>query len=228
MRSNKRSCSVFPIKDIETRKTTIRFAYGQTLQNNSLTTEKKATKEQIDFRTKIIQGYAELIQRYVDQGWKAYLVTFMFISLPGGNRAIISQMTDDVTRVYSTFITRVVRNPHSPFYRRALPVLVGCSDSPVAKRKGQSLASVAINDGLHFHAILLVPGTSRLKQGVKAHFRKCASLYLKNDRPVREINVRKITSNLGFVVDYALKAFKRGKVDRDHVLVLPRAESEFS
>jgi hypothetical protein len=49
-----------------------------------------------DFRMKIIQEYANFVQRYIDKGWKPYIITFMFKDLSGGMEAILSQMEDEV------------------------------------------------------------------------------------------------------------------------------------
>lgn len=61
----------------------------------------------------LIAGYSELIRRRIDDGFNSYLLTFMFRSLHGSAKTLLVQMNDEVQRVYSTFVTRVVRNPKS-------------------------------------------------------------------------------------------------------------------
>jgi hypothetical protein len=67
----------------------------------------QAIWESIAQRTKLIGGYAELIQRSMDHGFNAYFLSFMFKPLPGPRKAILSQMSEEVQRVYSTFVTRL-------------------------------------------------------------------------------------------------------------------------
>ena len=84
--------------------------------------------------------------------------------------AIINQMTDEIERVYATLVTRVVRKPRSPKSADRLPVFVGFADLPVAKRERKQLREVTLNDGLHYHGILLMPGRSRLRNGRRVSF----------------------------------------------------------
>jgi hypothetical protein len=61
----------------------------------------------------LIRGYSQWVQEYVDKGWNAFLLTFMFQPMGGGNRAILNSMAAEVERVYSALITRVVRRPNA-------------------------------------------------------------------------------------------------------------------
>ena len=120
----------------------------------------------------LIKGYSEWIDKYVDQGWNAFLMTLMFKPLTGGHKAIMDQMNDEVDRVYSTFLTRVMRNPRSDLWKYHTPVLIAVHDRPVARQQKQKLHNVTINDGMHMHGILVVPWDSRLKRDVVSHFEK--------------------------------------------------------
>jgi len=179
----------------------------------------------------LIMGYSQWIQRYIDHlGWNAFLMTFMFKPLKGNDGALMSQMSDEVDRVYSTFLTRVVRKPTSDLLRYwdlskyKIPVLVAVPDRPVVKRSKQSLKDVQINNGLHMHGILVVPWQSRLRRDVESHFQKYEKMYVKN-RLLR-LNVKPIRSNVGSVVDYAFKSIKTRKFDHDDILVFPKSTAE--
>jgi hypothetical protein len=104
-----------------------------------------------------------MVSTYISGGWNAYLVTFMFKPLPGSRHAIINQMRRGVEAFYATLVTRVVRYNRSNTRQHLLPRLIGAPDVPVFKRAKQSVSDVCINDGLHFHAIVLIPETCRLK-----------------------------------------------------------------
>src|SRR6202521_2992158 len=86
---------------------------NSTNPTNPIISTNPTNSNSANFRIRIIQGYADLFQRYIDQSWKAYIITFMFNSLPGGKQALFNQFNQEVTRVYSNFVTRVVRNPKS-------------------------------------------------------------------------------------------------------------------
>jgi hypothetical protein len=181
-----------------------------------------------DFKIKIIQEYTNFVQRYIDKGWKPYIITFMFTNLPGGMEAILSQMEDEVMRVYSTFITRVVRNPRSALFKDALPILLGCPDRPVRKNKKSTVDDVKINDGLHVHGILIVPKQSRLSHGAKKHFRLNERFYVNEHHRIERIHLKRIKFTPEEATKYALKGLKRGWVNYERIIVLPRAKSELS
>jgi hypothetical protein len=174
-----------------------------------------------------VQAYSQWIQRYVDiYGWIPFLMTFMFKPLKGKQEAVMHQMNDEVDRVYSTFLTRVIRKPNSVYqkYFCSRPVLIAVPDRPVPKHKKQRLRDVTINDGRHMHGILVVPWASRLRQDVASHFKQCSKLYVKN-RLLR-LDVRAIESNLPGVVDYAFKSMKGKEFGSDNIVIFPKSEAE--
>src|SRR6266446_9124816 len=105
----------------------------------------------------------------------------MFKPLGGGDKAALNKMMDEVERVYSTFITSVVRKPHSKYQKESRPILIVAPDRPVLKNEKQKLRDVKINGGVHMHGILLVPGRSRLKEGVETHFKTHENRYVRNN-----------------------------------------------
>ncbi|MFL5122741.1 MAG: hypothetical protein ACJ8C8_20015, partial [Microvirga sp.] len=105
-----------------------------------------------------IEGFGELVRTRMDEGWSASMMTFMFHQLRGSAGSSRSVMHDEIGRVYSTLLTRVTRDPRKPASSGSLPVLIGSLDLPVYKRRTKdSFADVAVNGGLHAHAVLLVP-----------------------------------------------------------------------
>ncbi len=169
-------------------------------------------------RLKLIQAYSDLFGRYVDEGWAPFLLTLMFKALSGGSR--LPQMNDEVERIYSTLLTRVVRRPLSTFYRNQIPILISTPDLAVRKCKRQKLSDFSLNGGLHVHGILLMPPRTRLKGDLVSHFSENKHLYQSN-RLLR-LDIRAIDSNLPYVTDYVFKSVKHRKFDFDDVLILPR------
>jgi hypothetical protein len=148
-------------------------------------------------------------------------MTFMFKQLSGN---IKIKMADEVTRVYSTLLPRVIRNPRSPFTKDSRPLLLAVFDVPAVKHHHQKLQHQEINNGLHMHAILVIPRKSRLKTDVVSHFEEHGDIYVKN-RLLR-LHVEAIHSRPDTVVDYVFKSIKHGKLDLDDILILPKASSE--
>jgi hypothetical protein len=194
---------------------------------NSFANPIAANSQESISHTDLIIGYTELIKQRVQDGWRPYLITFMFNQLPGSPSAVIKQMQDEVDRVYATFVTRVVRKPRSPQSADRLPVFVGYADLPVPKREKKELRSITLNDGLHYHGILLMPAQSRMRTGLAFHFMKYHRLYLKDRSRLDRLHVRPIDTDPGYVVRYALKALENGRLPYDDcVLVLPKSVTE--
>ena len=178
---------------------------------------------------KLINAYAEMTQTYINEGFEPYLTSFMFNIKRLGSRDPHSQVIDEVTRVYSNFITRVVRDPKQVRDSEYRPVLIGVPDYPVFKwTNGTKKRMQANNEGVHLHGILLIPPFNRLKVGVKDHFKIKRKSYIGPDFPLSRIDVQHIESDIPFTVDYVFKSLKRNWCGRDDILVLPKSRKEVS
>jgi hypothetical protein len=136
-------------------------------------------------------------------------------------------MKQEIQRVYSTLITRVHRKPRTAAPDE-LPVFIGAVDLPVNKSDRSSAPLVRCNAGLHFHALILIPDRSRLRDPLQDHFHSCAHLY-GIDGAISKIDVRPVVDGYERVVDYVFKTIKRGRVSYDEgVLILPRARDELT
>jgi hypothetical protein len=108
-----------------------------------------------------------------------------------------------------------------------LPVLIGAVDLPVYKRDKASGPMVLCNGGLHVHALLLMPPTSRLKGSLTDHFREKPELYVGPGRSIQRIHVRPVVRDHERVVDYVLKTVLNGRLSYDDaMLVRPRSRGE--
>jgi hypothetical protein len=152
---------------------------------------------------------------YLSLEWEAYFLTFLFCHIPGPAPEKLRQMHKEIVRFYGTLASWVVRNPRSPKCAYLLPRAVFFPDGRCYKRQKQALRDVSINDGLHFHGLVLVPKKSRLKVPFLQHL-----------RDKRRSHAEPIWDHERFVADYAGKAVKRGRVSYDDVLVLPRTGKE--
>ena len=172
-----------------------------------------------------INCFTELIEKRVTgEGWNGYFMTFMFHPLPGNTQAKLQSMKDAVYRFYSTFLTRVVRKPKSVFHAGDRPLFFAAPDYPVPKRRKQSPSDFAINDGLHFHGIMVVPLKSCLKEDLIGHLQSRFLTYVKS--PLKRIETVLIEDRVGFVTDYAFKSVKRNRFSVDDVILLPKSRAE--
>jgi hypothetical protein len=177
-------------------------------------------------KTTLVDGYTQLITDRIRDGWSCHLVTILFSQLPGPRGAILNRMKDEVQRVYSTLLTRVHRKPRTAS-TGDLPVLLGAADLPVYKRDRTSTPAVLCNGGLHFHALVLIPPKSRLRESLADHFQNKWELYAGSGKSIQRIDVRPVVEGHERVVDYVLKTVLNGRLSYDEaVLVLPRARGE--
>ena len=83
------------------------------------------------------------------------------------------------------------------------------------------------NGGLHFHAILALPPSSRLKGSVVDHFASRADRYAGPNRLVANVHVVPVTHDINRVADYVFKSVTRRRIsEEDGLLVLPRTRGE--
>jgi hypothetical protein len=90
----------------------------------------------------------------------------------------------------------------------------------------KGLSEVTINDGLHFHGLILVPTKSRLKVPFLQHLRDKKRSYGRGY--ILTTHAEPIWDQQRFVADYGGKAVKRGRLSYDDVLVLPKTGAEMS
>ena len=178
-------------------------------------------------RVKLITGFNSMIIDRVQAGWQPYFVTYVFRHISGGTSKRARIMTDEVCRVYSQLLTRIVRDPNAPSYQQLLPYLMASPDLPVPKTGSKaSVRELTINGGLHFHGVLVLPPENRCRLGrhLLAHLHENQSLYCPADFPLLRIDVRSMSTPV--LAEYVLKQFKRGNVDYGDILILPRSRSE--
>ena len=111
-------------------------------------------------------------------GFRLESISHVMFRPSSGN--VMIKMADEVTRVYSTLLPRVVRNPRSRFTKESRPLLLAVPDLPVSKHQKQKPQHEKINNGLHMHGILVVPCKSRLKTDIVTHFNQLENTYVKN------------------------------------------------
>jgi len=172
-----------------------------------------------------VSGFTRMVIDRLADGWSAYLVTVVFRHLPGQRQVVLNRMKEELTRVYATLVTRVHRKPKT-VPTDELPALIAVADLPVFKWDRVNSPS-SCNEGLHYHAILMVPADTRLRQSVVDHFQSHADLYAGPRKLIEKIHVVPVNHDPDRVVDYVFKSVTNRRVSYDEaILVLPRTRSE--
>ncbi len=179
---------------------------------------------EISSRLDLLNAYGDWVANWVQQGWDAYLVTFMFHNLSGPINSQITQMHQEVTTLFTKLITRMVRKPRSSVWAPYRPKGVFIPDLPVVKRIKTPLKDAISNNGLHMHGIVLANRWCRLTDPLDIHFSEKRRTYVAGK--IRSIDVAPITKRPEYTTEYAGKGLKRPCFNPDHVLILPRALSE--
>jgi hypothetical protein len=179
-------------------------------------------------RRKLVESWCDFVEERVSEGWTPYFLTFQFREIGGPRQHVADEMEKNVERVYTTFLTRVVRNPTSRRSVGKRPIWIACPDYPVRKNDKQPVGDFCINEGRHIHAVCLMPPKSRLKDPLNAHFEENVTLYTREPFPLVLIDVKPITQTPDLATDYVLKALKNGRATNDEIVVFPRALTEVS
>lgn len=182
-------------------------------------------KELIVSLNTVLRAYGDWIQEDNVFGWTPYFINIMFDPIKGSAATTLSQMESAIYKsFYGPFCTYCVRNPRSPSSQGLLPKGFLFPDLPVWKHKKVSSRTTNMNRGLHYNGILLIYWWSRIGLRVEDHFREKQSRYTR--KGIARIHVQQIADSPARVADYAVKTVKRGLLDYDNAVILPRSASE--
>ena len=154
----------------------------------------------------------------------ALQVTFMFNYISGGFDRKCSIMEDEIDRIYSTLgASSGTISERTPAGSKRVPILIAFPDYPTQRGSGD-WTDVTINDGLHYHGIVLIHIESRLKVRLDTHIKDRYRHYVRSGDVVRRIDVRPIDEKTAKrVTGYGFKALEWRIPDTDRLLILPKA-----
>jgi hypothetical protein len=159
--------------------------------------------------------------------WNGFQVTFMFNHIPGSFDRKCEVMEDEIDRVYRTLGSPGGAESKVPAGSKRLPILVAFPGYPTRKLDRSSPLDVQINDGLHYHGVILVHTESRLKIGLDIHMKDHADRYVRPGSALRRIYVQPIDEpSARTAVGYGFKALECRIPDTDRIFIRPRAVSE--
>jgi hypothetical protein len=151
----------------------------------------------------------------------------MFNHIPGSFERKCEVIEDEIDRVYRTLVPHVERFPRSPAGSKRLPILLAFPDYPTRKLNRSSFLDVKINDGLHYHGVVLVHTESRLKIGLDIHMAEHEHRYVRERDALRRIFIQPIDEpSAKTAVGYGFKALEWRIPDTDRIFVRPRTVSE--
>jgi hypothetical protein len=184
-----------------------------------------------DYRFKLKYDYGAWIEqilggKFDDQIWNGYIVTFMFNHIPGAYDHKCCVMEEAIEQVYATLIRHVVHDPRSQSERKKLPKLYAFPDYPRQKMEPFRWEDITINDGLHYHGIVLIRIDTRLKVGLDKYVKQNHRHFVKSGGPLRRIHIEPIDRTPRKAVDYVLKSIEWRIPDSNQMLILPKAVSE--
>ncbi len=175
--------------------------------------------------TMLIQAYGQWIHEHMAYGWNTYFLSFMFDQIQGSDHSRMAAMKKHLGWFYGRLAKASVPKASNPEWSEFLPKAVLAPDLPVFKHSKQGLKDVAINNGLHWHGLLLVhPLTPKLREPLDLHIRQNLTRYLAGN--ICSINVQPITYDPEYVTGYGMKGLKRSSLSDDDILIFPRSVSE--
>jgi hypothetical protein len=175
--------------------------------------------------TMVIEAYGEWIHEHMAYGWSGYFLSFMFDQMQGSEYDRMAEMKKTLGWFYGRLAKASVPKASSSKWSEFLPKAVLAPDFPVFKHSKQQLKDVIINNGLHWHGLVVVhPLTPKLREPLDLHIERNLSRYLAGN--IRNIGVRCITHEPEYVTGYGMKGLKRSSLSDDDILIFPRTVSE--
>jgi hypothetical protein len=173
---------------------------------------------------RLLQSHGQCVRDYMDPGWHGYFLSFMFSQIPGSDASRLQEMKKHLGWFYGRLAKASVPKASRPEWSEFLPKMVLAPDLPVPKRSKVQLRDVTINNGLHWHGLMVVnPLAPKLQTGLDDHIRQNLAKYLVGH--IREIDVNPITCTPEYVTGYGLKSLK-SRFSMDEILIFPRTVTE--
>jgi CO/xanthine dehydrogenase Mo-binding subunit len=105
----------------------------------------------------------------------------MFRNISGSNEVKIQQMHKEINGFYEKLATRAVRKPRSEKWVHLLPKGIFFPDVPGYRPSDLNIREMSINDGIHFHGIMVATRDARLKEPLHLHLGRKQKLYVRGN-----------------------------------------------
>jgi hypothetical protein len=118
----------------------------------------------------LLQGYGQWVHDQMAYGWHGYLLSFMFSQIQEFNTSRMDEMKKHLGWFYGRLAKASVPKASSQKWSKFLPQVVLAPDLPVPKHSKVQLRDVTINNGLHWHGLVLVnPLAPKLPGNLDVH-----------------------------------------------------------
>jgi hypothetical protein len=140
----------------------------------------------------LLQACGHWVHDHMAYGWHGYFFSFMFSQIQEFNTSRMDEMKKHLGRFYGRLAKASVPKASSSKWSPFLPQVVLAPDLPVPKHSKVQLRDVTINNGLHWHGLVLInPLAPKLPGNLDAHINENLSKYLVGS--IRTIGVEPIT-----------------------------------
>lgn len=154
--------------------------------------------------------YSSWVEKYVTRGYIPFGLSFMFKPISSN----VTLMQKSITTFYGVLANRSAHHPKSEASMHQLPIIFAWPD--------RSVWDVQINDGRHYHGMLLESPWTLQREDMAA-FIKANQRLLRRGNYLQRIHAVPITRTPGRMTDYCAKSVKRLTCSWDDVLILPRS-----
>ncbi len=143
-------------------------------------------------------------------------------------------MRQEIEAFYGRLLKRMHPRPGVAGAQRFHPLMIAGPDLLIDKKRGRTLdiEDAAINDGLHFHAVLVASERSHLGRDVAADINENQSYYLGRFGKLRRVHAQTVTRTEYDFAGYSLKHVANDRTpDRmamDNIWILPVDKSELT
>jgi hypothetical protein len=173
----------------------------------------------------LLQAYGQWVHDHMAYGWHGFFLSFMFFQIPGSDVSRMEEMNKHLGWFYGRLAKASVPKASSPKWSPFLPKTIFAPDLPVPKHSKIRLRDVTINNGLHWHGLVMVnPLAPKLPGNLDVHIKDDWKKYLVGS--IRTIGVEPITHRPEYVTGYGMKELKRSTFSEDDILIFPRTVSE--
>jgi hypothetical protein len=173
----------------------------------------------------LLQAYGQWVHDHMAYGWHGFFLSFMFSQIHDSDDGRMEEMKKHLGWFYGRLAKASVPKASSPKWSPFLPKIILAPDLPVPKHSKIRLRDVTINNGLHWHGLVMVnPLAPKLPGSLDIHIMDNWRKYLVGS--IRTIGVEPITHRPEYVTGYGMKGLKRRSFLEEELLIFPRTVSE--
>ena len=141
---------------------------------------------------RLLHEYGDFVNTQISHGMHGYFLSFMFRHIPGSDNSRMLEMKKHLGWFYGRLAKASVPKASHPKWSPFLPKAILAPDFPVFKHSKQTLRDVTINNGLHWHGLILKhPFGPCLHEPLDVHIQDNLAKYLVGS--IRQIDVKPIT-----------------------------------